>query len=315
MNESIINEILINILNNDKIAIFRHSNPDGDAIFSQYGFKQFIKDNFKDKHVKCLGNEECDLLPKLEKASDKYLKESLGIVLDTSNTPRIDDDRFKLCKYLIKIDHHPNLDKYGNINLVEDFRSSTCELLADILLEYEKMGYVFSNKCAKLLLSGILTDSNSFTTSSTSSKTLEIASKLVNKDINISKLNIEIFSKSKEEFEIITLIRNSIKFNEHFAYCFFDNKDLKKLNLDYKVVKNNVNDMARIKGINVWCIIVYNPTSKLYECSVRANDGYVINDVMSKYGGGGHKQAAACKNFKKTQVQDILNDLSFVANK
>ena len=41
----------------DTIIIHRHKNPDGDAVGSQVGLKNIIKDNYPDKRVFCVGDK------------------------------------------------------------------------------------------------------------------------------------------------------------------------------------------------------------------------------------------------------------------
>ena len=53
------------------------------------------------------------------------------IVTDTANRPRVDDERYTKGKYLIKIDHHPNDDVYGDICWVNTQASSCSEIIYD----------------------------------------------------------------------------------------------------------------------------------------------------------------------------------------
>ncbi len=52
----------------------------------------------------------------LDNIDDKTYQDALVIVCDTANAPRIDDERYSTGRKLIKIDHHPAVDQYGDIN-------------------------------------------------------------------------------------------------------------------------------------------------------------------------------------------------------
>ena len=52
----------------------------------------------------------------MDDVSDDDYKHALVIVCDTANTARIDDERYNKGDFLIKIDHHPNDDIYGDIS-------------------------------------------------------------------------------------------------------------------------------------------------------------------------------------------------------
>ena len=60
-------QLLKKIKEYDKITIFRHVRPDGDAMFSALAMAQYLKDNFKDKKIKLAGKEEYDVISKIEK--------------------------------------------------------------------------------------------------------------------------------------------------------------------------------------------------------------------------------------------------------
>jgi phosphoesterase RecJ-like protein len=50
------NKILDAIKKYDRIIIHRHSNPDGDALGSQIGLKNILKENFPQKDIYTVGD-------------------------------------------------------------------------------------------------------------------------------------------------------------------------------------------------------------------------------------------------------------------
>ena len=145
-------EILNKIKEYDDIAIFRHQRPDGDAMFSALALAQFINDNFPDKTVKVGGEDKFDLISRNDDLSLAFIKRSLAIVLDTSTSERIDDERALKAKQLIKIDHHPINDDYGIINLVDAKASACSEVLAAMFLSKDFEDTVFKLLRAKVSL-------------------------------------------------------------------------------------------------------------------------------------------------------------------
>ena len=65
----------------------------------------------------------------MDTVTDEDYAGALVIVCDTANTPRIDDKRYTSGDFLIKIDHHPNDDAYGDLLWVDTDSSSTSELI------------------------------------------------------------------------------------------------------------------------------------------------------------------------------------------
>lgn len=63
--------------------------------------------------------------------ADDVYAQSLAIVLDVSVPSRISNPKYALCKELVKLDHHINVEPYGDLMWVEEERSSACEMVAD----------------------------------------------------------------------------------------------------------------------------------------------------------------------------------------
>ena len=106
MTSTFAREVLDTIKQYDKIIIFRHFRPDGDAVGSTKGLQRILKLTFPEKEIilqNCdfsdymsfLGDEE----PIMD---DEYYADALGIVLDTATTKRISNQKYALCKTLIK---------------------------------------------------------------------------------------------------------------------------------------------------------------------------------------------------------------------
>jgi phosphoesterase RecJ-like protein len=66
--------------------------------------------------------------------------------------------------------------------------------------------------------------------------------------------------------------------------------------------------MAGIKGIDIWVNFTEDDQNKNVMCELRSNR-YNINEIATKYGGGGHMFAsgATLKNFK--EAESMLQDL------
>lgn len=310
------NKILNQILNNDIITIYHHVRPDGDAIFSSLALYEYLKSNFKSKKIILCGTEESDLVKvKFSKVSDKTISNSLAIVLDTANKERIDDNRCLNAKLIVKIDHHPNLDPYGTINNVNDTAVATSEVLYELLTSKDFKKYKINSKCANYLFKGILMDSLNFKTNNTTAKTLLIASKLVEEfNIDIAKANFDLFSKTIENYQKTTKFRSYLKIKHNLAYAIYNRNDLKKIGLGYSECKNNIDEFSNIKGINIWCVFAYNENTKLYDGSIRAKRGYIINKTANLFNGGGHKYASGVKNLSLKDIDKLLNILVKISN-
>ena len=297
------------------IAIFRHVRPDGDAMFSTLALYSFLKDNFKDKKIKVAGNDEYDIVNKSDKISDSFIKRSLAIVLDTSNRGRVDDERFLSASYIVKIDHHPVRDNFGDLNIVDHESAATCEIIARIFLSREFKDYYVSEETCRCLYCGLITDTINFSTTNVTYRTLEIAYKLVKKgNLKVSDLVEYLMDKSIDTFKKVSKIRNYLEVKEKFGYICLDQNELNKLKISPVDAKNNIDEIGRISDLLVWAFAVQEEDC-LYNVSVRSKRGYRINTICEKYGGGGHANACGVKGISKKQLNSLFKELIELSTK
>jgi nanoRNase/pAp phosphatase (c-di-AMP/oligoRNAs hydrolase) len=123
--DHVIEQIINEIKDHKRISLFFHEFPDGDALGSVYGFKAYLEVIFPEKDVRIVGIEQVDkgnlkdifIDTKLSiPATTEFISNSLAIVFDTANKERIYQKSAHLAKKVIKIDHHYNGEKYGEIN-------------------------------------------------------------------------------------------------------------------------------------------------------------------------------------------------------
>ncbi|HGI6434306.1 TPA: bifunctional oligoribonuclease/PAP phosphatase NrnA, partial [Streptococcus pyogenes] len=167
----IFQQILDKIKEYDTIIIHRHMRPDPDALGSQIGLRDIIRHNFPKKKVLATGFDEPTLawIAKMDQVTDQDYQGALVIVTDTANTPRIDDERYKKGDFLIKIDHHPNDEVYGDLSYVDTNASSASEIVTDFALSCDLL---LSTSAARVLYNGIVGDTGRFLYPATTSKTL-----------------------------------------------------------------------------------------------------------------------------------------------
>lgn len=296
------------------ITIFRHIRPDGDCMFSALALYHFLKDNFKDKKVKLLGYEKYDLVSRNDIATEKFISNSLSIILDSASKERIDDERALNSKYIIKIDHHPAFDNYGNMNIVHPEASSTCQILTEILFSKDFNKFNISDKVCEFLYSGIITDTLNFRTSNTTAKTHKAAELLMNKsNINASDVYDYINNKSYDYFKRINKIRDSLIVDKEFGYIKLNKKQLNEFKMDPIDAKNNIDEIGNISDLNVWAFAV--EVNSKWDVSIRSKHGYIINEVARKYKGGGHANACGVKQLTTSELNKMFNELMQISTK
>lgn len=296
----------------NKIAIFRHIKPDYDAIGSQLGMFYFIKDNFKDKDVIYIGEDHVTLTPRcfpymMEVNDNWFNDEFLAIVVDTSTFNRISDDRYKKATKIIKIDHHPNVDPYGEIQIVDETMSACGELLANFLIKQQE--YQISTNCASNLFKAIAGDSNRFLNSDVNAHTFAVAEYLIHRGININQIYNEMY---KENISALNFARwvldNYVITEKGVAYYVVDKDIVDTLHLKAEQGKDCLYLFDHFDNIHIWVSITFDKDKNLYRVSLRS-DNVSIDGVASKYRGGGHAQASGAKLLTLNELPLMIKDL------
>ena len=130
-------EIYKKIEEYDTIVIARHIGVDPDALASQLALRDAIKLTFPNKKVSAIGTGSAKFynvgrLDKLEKVENALL-----IVLDTPDQKRVDSVDFSSFSYMIKIDHHPFVEKFCDLEYIEDTASSTAEIIMNFIMSVD----------------------------------------------------------------------------------------------------------------------------------------------------------------------------------
>ncbi len=291
------------------IIIHRHSNPDGDAVGSQVGMQQLIKENYPSKNVYIVGDDAkrfsfmegsaTDNIP------DQLYSNALAIVLDTSAKFMISDNRYTLAKETLRFDHHIYCEDICNLDVIDTSYESCCGLITDFALQNN---LVINKLAAKSLYAGMVTDSGRFRYDSTSGKTHRLAGALLDVGVNTNELYTQLYADSFENIKLRASYVLKVRFSPaNTAYICTTKEELDSLDVDeFAVSRGMVGVMSEIKGVSVW--VNFTETQKGVLCELRSNK-YNINPIAVKYGGGGHQKAsgATVPNFE-TAMQ-MLADL------
>ena len=299
----------------DRIVVYRHNKPDYDALGTQLGLVEFLKDNYPKKEIHYVGDDHVSLtgrcFRKMEVLPQEWFNEPfLAIFVDTSKFDRVgladEFESFKKATYQIKIDHHPNVDPYGDLQIVDTSMAAAGELVADMLLFSEKK---ISKKSANELYKAIVGDSGRFLYDSVVPSTFETAKLLLDKGINLSKVYAEMYNQKLSDLEITAYVMKNYRVTPHgVAYYVLDDAALQKFHLPPERGKDNVNVFAHFDGIHAWCSITEDKKKGEWRVSIRsAKDS--IEEVAMRHNGGGHAQASGCKIKSFDEVKDLLEDL------
>ena len=304
-----VDEILKDIEKYQTIIIIRHQNPDPDAIGSQTGLATILQEAYPDKNVYVTGIDlpVLDWIGKMDTIPADTYNNALVIAVDTANAPRIDNNGdYKLADKIIKIDHHPNVDSFGDTNWVDETFSSCSEM---IYVLTEKLAPLkISKKSAYSLYSGIVGDTNRFLYGETGYRTLSIAAQLAKTGINVSDISLHEDEMSAQVARLEAYILDNLKITDSgFGYIIIRKDTLASFNLDDGELDHVVPLIGRINNVNNW-IVVSEKDLNRFRVNLRSKN-VSINGVAEKFGGGGHPLASGAYVGSMDEVYALMKDM------
>ncbi|WP_427813208.1 DHH family phosphoesterase [Enterococcus sp. 22-H-5-01] len=304
---TITEKIVAMIQQYDRIIIHRHMRPDPDALGSQCGLAEILRATYPEKDIYQVGGpvEGLGFLAEMDEIADDLYTGALVIVTDTANAPRISDERYKLGDKLIKIDHHPNDDPYGDLLWVNTKASSCSEIIADLAFTED---LVITENAARLLYGGIVGDTGRFLYPATTSHTLMVAAKLLDHGFDSAKLNRQIDQISLEVAKLSGYLYQNLQIDEQGAgYVILDQAILNKYGIKDSDTAALVPVPGTIDTVLAWAVFVEQPEG-YYRVRLRSK-GPVINELAKQYHGGGHPLASGANAKDQAMCQEIYQKI------
>ncbi len=298
---------LIDVINKyNKVIITGHQNPDGDALGSIHALKNFIQENLE---VEVLASHQpvsnLSFLGTPDNVKDSDFNDALCIIVDTANLDRVDDQRYKNAKEIVKIDHHPIVEEYGDYSYVDEVAPATCCIIAKLLFE---TNLPISYNTKQALIIGITTDTNRLRYRSVTSETFAIMSKLTT-DISVCEIYDKLYVNSFDYLKLKGHVLKDIVLQDKLAYVILTKEILDTYNVDLEQAKGLVSELATIDNIEVY-FLVY-PNDDYFKVSIRSKR-LKVNQVAAKYNGGGHNLACSCKIPTLEDLKLVISDLNEV---
>ena len=289
------------LIKNDNIVIICHVSPDGDTIGSGLALYKFLK-NLGKRKVELICEDEYSKLDFLSdgivvKTDLEDITFDLAIAVDVATGERMGELRrfYYRAKDKICIDHHQTNDFSSQELYLVHESSSTCETMYDVL-SFVDINAI-DKGVAECLYAGILTDSGAFYFPSTSSHTHEVLSKLYTYGINANKIYYEMFKKTdKNVFKLHMRVLSNAKFEDDgkIAILSFKNEDFEATGTTSLATEGCINKIQDVDSVII-AVSIAEVGNNSFKVSFRSKGNYDVSVCASRFGGGGHKNAAGCR--------------------
>ena len=310
MNSNIKETVLNKIKEYDRIIIFRHTRPDGDAVGATKGLREILRLSFPEKEILLLSNDFSEYMAFLGgedgHRDDEFFADALGIIIDTATLDRISNPQYALCREIIKIDHHINVAPYGDIMWVEPKRSSASEMIADFYFTFQNELKINTNG-ATYIYAGMVTDSDRFRFSTVTGDTLRLAAGLLDMGIDLDALHANLYLKDFHNLKFQAYVYDHLKITENgVVYLNVSREMQNKFSLSYEDAGASVIYMESIRNSLIWIAFIENEDGSR---RVRLRSRFVtINSIAEKYHGGGHACASGATVYSDEEAAYLIAD-------
>ncbi|MFA7076332.1 MAG: bifunctional oligoribonuclease/PAP phosphatase NrnA [Candidatus Izemoplasmatales bacterium] len=301
-------QILEKIKEFNRIIIHMHIRPDGDCYGAGFGLKNIIKESFPEKEVYVVGEraEYVDFVGTPDIIDDELFKDALSIVVDTASEDRASDQRFKLAKYVIKIDHHIPVNNYGDLIYVDTTRPATAQIILEFYLRFQEE-LKMNMEAATALYTGIVTDTGRFRFRSVTADTFIAVAHLLNYGLDFVDVLTRLSIKSESLMKLQGyVLLNFQKTENGVAYIKLTPEVLSQFDVSLEEATSLVNELSTLDDCPVW-ILFAEYDNNIVRARLRSK-GPAINELANKYEGGGHAQACGANLGTWDRTDELLKD-------
>ena len=303
------------VRNAGSIAVSGHIRPDGDCVGSVMGLYLYLKKELPEAEVDVYLEKPAeifDCISHIEDIKSEFNNVDAGKIYDVFIVLDCADDRlgevrvlYEKARKKINIDHHISNPGCGDVRIIEPERSSTAELLYDLMDPA-----AVDEEIARALYIGIIHDTGVLRYSNTAPHTLQVVSELIKFGFDFSK-NIDdtFYEKTYVQTQIMgRAILESVRFMHD--KCIVSMVSRRMMDF-YQVTPQDldgiVNQLLAVKGVEC-AIFMYEIRTLEYKISMRSKGRVDVAGVAMRFGGGGHVRAAGCT--MNGTYHDNINNLA-----
>jgi len=242
----------------------------------------------------------------------------LIMVIDTnsySQLPKFDQYLKQAGKPVLVIDHHETADGLGDVELVESDAGATALIVYD-LLKYA--GWPVTEKMAEALFVAIATDTGWFQFSNAGSRVYRDCAELIDAGAKPTEIHHNLYQNfSLQRFKLMAAMLNTLElhFDGRYAAQHLRQADFEKTGAAYNDTENLISECRRLSTVEVAALFIELKDSRI-RCSLRSRGAVDVSKIAQKFGGGGHKTAAATfldgplENAKQLILEEVSKRLS-----
>lgn len=223
------------------------------------------------------------------------------IVLDSTDLERVGSPYEKNPEIffevpVVNIDHHAGNDQFGKINLIDITATSTAEIIVSVLEALTKDSKFINEDIATALLTGIITDTNSFQNNNTTPKSLTVAAQLVafggrQQDIIKNIYKTKPLSTLRLWGRALSNLRDERDYR--FVWTSLYKKDYLEIGAAETESSGVIDELLKTAAGVDFALLLSEKNGDVHGSLRSTNHQIDVSAVAALFGGGGHMMAAA----------------------
>ena len=297
----------------NKVAIFCHARPDGDALGSGLSLCLAMRAAGKTAEFVCedAPPEKFFFIPEMREVKTSLPQDDydLYIAVDCADIARMGEFGHAFSRFrgdTVCIDHHISNKGFAKLNCVR-VCSATCEIMPEVL---SAAGFEITAPMSNALMLGLITDSGTFTHSDVTAHTFNVAAELRSAGADVNKINYEMFSRQKKARALLfSRALSNLRFalDDRLAFILVTQSALDETGANRSMTEGFVDFPLSVDGVEV-AIALLEMKRGQYKASLRSKR-VDVNAVAATFGGGGHVLASGCMLFG--EYEEVIDRLTY----
>jgi bifunctional oligoribonuclease and PAP phosphatase NrnA len=279
-----------------RFLITSHARPDGDSIGSQLAMAYALE--ALGKKVRLVNADaapghylEFPGVDRIEIAREVVDTDAEALIVMESGDLERTGVRGLEGRFTINIDHHQGNTNYGTLNWLDESASACGELVFELVRE---LGVPLTLEIATHVYLAILTDTGSFHHSNITPRTFDICRQTVEAGVNPAAMARRVFdSNSFGKLKLIGALLDEMDLVDEgrLAVLYLNDDILKATHTTYNDTEGLINLPLTAREIQAVAFFKVGAEADV-RVSLRSKYDVDVRAVASRYGGGGHKNAA-----------------------
>jgi phosphoesterase RecJ-like protein len=193
---------------------------------------------------------------------------------------------------LINIDHHASGRPFGSVNWIDEHACAVAAMVYHIAIA---VNVDITPSMATCIYAGILSDTGSFTYSSTTADTFALVQHLADRGANPSQIARDIYhSNPASKIRLLGIALSNLQCDDDLAWTWVTSQDMDSVGAVAEDCEGVVNYLISIAGVESAVFLREVLDANQFRLSIRSKGKTDVAKIAEHFGGGGHRSASGC---------------------